>query len=175
MKPSYSLINFIKKYESLHDGDLHKIGVQPKSDPVGIWTEGYGRAMRKNGKWMTTEDYPTQADILPYATIKSEAEAEKALIEDLNKFSKQVMSRLDVDVTQSQFDALCSHSYNCGFSSTLYKLVNTKASEDKLKNWFTTKYITAQGVFLKGLQFRRNDEWEMFSKGDYKREYKISV
>ena len=38
-------VDLIKHFESLHDGDLHKIGLQPKMDSVGIWTCGYGRAM----------------------------------------------------------------------------------------------------------------------------------
>jgi GH24 family phage-related lysozyme (muramidase) len=32
-------------YESLNDGDLTLIGLQPKMDCCGIWTEGWGHAM----------------------------------------------------------------------------------------------------------------------------------
>ena len=46
MRTSIVGINLIKEFESLHDGDLSKIGIQPKMDPIGIWTEGYGKAMR---------------------------------------------------------------------------------------------------------------------------------
>jgi len=35
-----NLIKLIVRYESLHDGDLKQIGLQPKMDPIGIWTEG---------------------------------------------------------------------------------------------------------------------------------------
>ncbi len=38
-------IKLIKKFESLHDGDLKVIGLQPKLCPAGIWTVGYGRAL----------------------------------------------------------------------------------------------------------------------------------
>lgn len=31
-----NLIKLISHYESLHDGDLKMIGLQPKMDPVGI-------------------------------------------------------------------------------------------------------------------------------------------
>lgn len=34
-----------KHFESLHDGDLTIIGLQPKMCPAGIWTEGYGNAI----------------------------------------------------------------------------------------------------------------------------------
>ena len=39
------MIKLISKYEGLHDGDLKEIGLQPKMDPVGIWTEGWGHAI----------------------------------------------------------------------------------------------------------------------------------
>jgi lysozyme len=46
MKTSNVGIQLIQEFESLHDGDLTMIGLQPKMDPIGIWTEGYGHAMR---------------------------------------------------------------------------------------------------------------------------------
>ena len=39
MKTSQKGINLIKYFESLHDGDLTEIGLQPKMCPAGIWTE----------------------------------------------------------------------------------------------------------------------------------------
>ena len=48
MKTSNIGIELIKEFESLHDGDLSIIGLQPKMCPAGIWTEGYGHAMRDN-------------------------------------------------------------------------------------------------------------------------------
>lgn len=33
------LEQLIKHYESLHDGDLSAIGLQPKMDCLGIWTD----------------------------------------------------------------------------------------------------------------------------------------
>jgi lysozyme len=38
MKTSNVGIQLIQEFESLHDGDLTMIGLQPKMDPVGIWT-----------------------------------------------------------------------------------------------------------------------------------------
>lgn len=176
MEPSKQIVNFIKAYESLHDGDLTKIGLQPKLDPVNIWTEGYGRVVRgSDGKMLKYPQYKTIDSVIPFSTIKTEQDAEKALSEDLLEFSKGVLKRIKVPVTQYQFDALLSHSYNCGFSETLYSLVNSKASDKDLKNWFTTKYITAQGIKLRGLQYRRNDEWEIWKNINYDREYKLSV
>ncbi|MDR6527433.1 GH24 family phage-related lysozyme (muramidase) [Chryseobacterium rhizosphaerae] len=38
MRTSQRGIDLIKEFESLHDEDLKKPGLQPKMDPVGIWT-----------------------------------------------------------------------------------------------------------------------------------------
>ena len=45
MAISKNAIDLIKHYESLHDGNLKEIGIQPKMDPVGIWTIGWGHAI----------------------------------------------------------------------------------------------------------------------------------
>ena len=71
---------------------------------------------------------------------------------------------MKVDVKQNEFDALVSHTYNTGGSTTLFRLVNAKADKDKIKNWFTTKYITANGKRLKGLVIRRQKEWLLYNK-----------
>ena len=172
---SESIKQFIKQYETLHDGDLSIIGLEPKLDGAGIWTEGWGKAMRRNGKFMTVKDYPTLNSILPYRTIKNEAQAELELVKKLNEISHGVRKRLKVPVTQNQFDALVSHAYNCGYSQTLYTLINSRAKESSIKKWFTTKYISSGGVKLRGLQYRRNDEYEIWLGINYKREYNISI
>jgi len=176
MEPSREILEFIKEFESLHDGDLSKIGLQPKLDPIGIWTEGWGSVMRDSkGKMMKVDKYPTLESVLPFARIHTIEEADADLEKTAKEKGKGVLKRLKVEVSQNQFDALVSHAYNCGFSSTMYKLVNERASESEIKNWFTTKYVTAGGVYLRGLQFRRNDEFEVWKGLNYKREYKISI
>jgi GH24 family phage-related lysozyme (muramidase) len=39
-----------------------------------------------------------------------------------------------------------------------------EADKDKIKNWFLTKYITANGKVLQGLKNRRLKEWELYNK-----------
>jgi len=46
MKISKQGIELIKFFESLHDGNLSKIGLQPKLCPANIVTIGYGRALK---------------------------------------------------------------------------------------------------------------------------------
>lgn len=163
MKTGKLGIKLIKEFESLHDGDLKKIGLQPKMDPIGIWTEGYGRAMRdKKGNFLKGIGNKLLAE--KSATINTEAQAEKALIEDLVSRELQVVRKIKIPITQNQFDALVSHVYNTGGSDTLFKLINQKAPEQQIYKWFTTKYITAGGKQLAGLVRRRKAEADLFYK-----------
>ena len=60
LKTSKSGKDIIKYYEGLHDGNLKKIGLQPKMCPAGIWTVGWGYALvnKSTGKWLRgREDY----------------------------------------------------------------------------------------------------------------------
>lgn len=163
MKTSKIGIDLIKSFESLHDGDLTKIGLQPKMCPAGVWTEGYGRAMRdKKGnfiKGIANKD-------LAYAniTIRTVHDAEKALIEDLNSFELIVLRKIKQPLNQNQFDAMVSHSYNTGGSATLFNLINSKAPNDKIKFWFENKYISSNGKVLNGLKRRRKAESDLFFK-----------
>lgn len=163
MKINNEGIKLIKDFESLHDGDLSIIGLQPKMDPVGIWTEGYGRAMKdKNGNFIKGIKNKDLAYSL--ITIKTELEALKALSEDLIPREKIVLKNLRIPINSNQFSALVSYVYNTGGSSTLYKLINNKASDKEIRNWFETKYITADGKTLPGLIRRRKAEADLYFK-----------
>lgn len=154
-------INLIKHFESLHDGDLSVIGLQPKMDSIGIWTEGWGRAMRDSkGDFIKGK---AKKD-LAYSriTIRTEDEANIALIEDLKKREDYVNRRLKVKLNQNQFDAVVSHTYNTGGSDTLFKLINTQASDKKIRDWFEKHYITASGVIQNGLIRRRKAEADLY-------------
>lgn len=157
MKTSKTGINLIKNFEGLHDGDLKKIGLQPKRCPAGIWTEGYGRAMRDlKGNFIKGSE-------MPKPTITTEAQAEQYLYEDAQVFESIVMRKLKVKVNQNQFDALVSHTYNTGGSDTLFKLINRKAPIDQIKKWWLNKYVTGAGVQLKGLVERRKIEFNLYT------------
>lgn len=163
MRTSKVGLDLIKEFESLHDGDLKKIGLQPKMCPAGIWTEGYGRAMRdKNGNFIKGE---AKKD-LAYAriTIHNAVEAEKALLEDLIVYERIVATKIKKELNQNQFDALVSYVYNTGGSNTLYTLINNNNSKETIYNWFTTKYISANGIKLAGLIRRRKAEANLYFK-----------
>lgn len=155
MKTSDIGLSLIKHFEGLHDGDLKTIGLQPKKCPAGIWTMGYGTAMRdKNGNFL-------KGNVMPKSTL-TEKEAEELLAKTLEVFENIVMRKIKILIKQNQFDALVSHTYNTGGSDTLFKLVNQKAPSDQIKKWFETKYITGGGKKLNGLIARRKAESKLF-------------
>lgn len=163
MITSYKGLNLIKKWEGIHDGDLKQIGLQPKMDPVGIWTEGYGRAMRKpDGNF--AKDIKDKKWAYDNITISSEKEAEEALKVDIRPVERLVISKIKVPLNQNQFDALVTLFYNIGFSTTLTKLINSKASKSTIYDWWTTHYVTGQGnpKPLPGLVERRKEEATLF-------------
>lgn len=156
MKTSQIGIDLIKYFESLHDGNLKEIGLQPKKDPVGIWTEGYGHAMRDNKcnflKGKTT----------PISDVTNEEQAEWLLRKDLESFELLVIRKLKRTVKQNEFDALVTFVYNCGVSQTLFEMVNSK--NPLLKSWWVSHYITGQGnpKPLNGLIARRKAECKLY-------------
>ena len=116
-------------------------------DGGGVLTIGYGH----------TKNVYSGQSITP-------ARAEQLLREDLTEFEKTINNAVTVPLTQSQYDALVSFSFNVGSgafrSSTLLRLLNggdyTGAS-DQLNRW---KFDN--GVIVAGLLNRRVDEINQF-------------
>ena len=157
-------LDIIKFYESLHDGNLKKIGLQPKLCPAGVWTEGYGRAMRgKDGNFLTGKN-TTQEQAEKLATIHTIEQAEKALLEDTKIFSDRIRNFFKVEISENMFSSLVSFAYNLGENSlrtsTLLKKINSKdfkgASEEFIR-WNKSK-----GKVLAGLTARRLSEKNLF-------------
>ena len=164
MNYSQTGLSLTKHYETLHDGDLSKIGLQPKKDPAGIWTVAYGHALFFMGK--PVKDISIVQKVFPHLLDMDIPGAEKLLQnEDIPHVENLVRTKLKVPVLQWQYDALIDHTYNCGYSETLYSLVNSKAPLDKINDWFLNHYITVDGKVLKGLQYRRKSEWILYSTG----------
>jgi lysozyme len=156
MKTSKIGIDLIKHFEGLHDGNLKEIGLQPKKCPAGIWTEGYGSAMRDSkGNFL-------KGATMPKSTITTESQAVELLQKDLKTFELIVLRKVKAPLKQNEFDALVSHTYNTGGSGTLFKLINENAPDDQIKTWFETKYIMGGGKVLNGLIQRRKAESKLF-------------
>lgn len=77
---------------------MKKPGLQPKMDPVGIWTEWYGRAMR-NDKGNFLKGAGNKATAEKSATIHTEKEAKEALKQDLQVYENIVAKKINVAIT----------------------------------------------------------------------------
>jgi lysozyme len=171
MKISSQGISLIKHFESLHDGDLSQIGLQPKMDPLGIWTVGYGHALKVDGEFLRGEaDKEKAYTMFPNLT---EEKACELLDQDCNERECQV-ERLDLNLSQNEFDALVSFVYNVGFrnlyNSSLLKFVSSADwSEEDIKWAFSLWNKGRENGILKvlpGLTKRRKSEAELFLTGN---------
>ncbi|HCR78007.1 MAG TPA: muraminidase [Chryseobacterium sp.] len=143
MKTSQKGINLILSFEGF--------SAKPYLDSAGIPTIGYGNTYYPGGKKVTMKD--------PSITKEKGAELFASV---LPTYEKIVSGKIKIQLTQNQFDALVSHTYNTGGSDTLFSLINKKADTESIRNWFTTKYTTAGGKVLNGLIRRRKAEADLF-------------
>jgi lysozyme len=117
---------------------------------ANVPTIGYGNTYYPNGIKVKLGDKISQE------------QAEELLKDILKKFEAIVNRKLKVKVSQNQFDALVSHTYNTGGSDTLFRLINNGANDTEVRTWIETRYITANGVKLKGLIRRRKAESDLY-------------
>lgn len=141
MQISEKGIVLIKQFEGLR--------LQSYLCSANVWTIGWG----------STEMYGAKVKKGDVLTIE---EAEQLLKYDIKKFEDLVNKRISINITQNQFDALVSHSFNTGGSDTLFYMINTKEDKRKIREWFENTYITAQGELLRGLVNRRLAESNLF-------------
>lgn len=164
MKTSNKGIEIIKHFESLNDGDLNKIGLQPKRDCGGYMTVGWGHCLIKEDGSYCLNITDVERYFSEYLSI-DELFAEELLRQDLIKVERQIDS-LGLQLNQNQFDALVSFAFNVGFGnllkSTLLKriknIVNQPSIEACLTMWNKSKQIT-----LKGLTLRRQAESNLYN------------
>lgn len=142
MKTSQKGINLIAKYEGCR--------LEAYKDPVGVWTIGYGHTANVRSGQVITK-----------------AQAEDLLRDDLSKFEAYVSKYVKIALSQSQFDALVSFTYNVGAgnlkSSTLLKKLNSgdyAGAANEFPRW-----NKAGGKVLNGLVKRRAEEQQLFLSG----------
>ncbi|HEO9917528.1 phage lysozyme family protein [Enterobacter roggenkampii] len=121
-------------------------------DSVGVWTIGYGWTKPVDGK-------PIRAGM----TINQET-AERLLKTGLVSYESDVSRLVKVGLTQGQFDALVSFTYNLGArslsTSTLLRKLNAgdyAGAADEFLRW-----NKAGGKVLNGLTRRREAERALF-------------
>lgn len=139
MKTSQIGINLIKSYESLR--------LEAYRCPAGIHTIGYGHTAGVR-----------RGDVI------DQQRADQLLGEDLRKF-EAVVNRECPDVTQNQFDALVSFTFNCGerafCRSTLLKCIKANPAGANIRYEFS-RWNKAGGTVLAGLIRRRKAEADLY-------------
>ncbi len=141
MKVSQSGIDLLKYFEGLK--------LQSYLCPGNVWSIGWG-ATQIYGKKVKEGD-----------VISIEC-AEDLLFHNIQKFENLVNEKINVNISQNQFDAIVLHSFNTGGSDTLFDLINKRESLEKIREWIENTYITANGIILNGLIDRRKKEANLY-------------
>ena len=132
-----------------HEG----VRLDPYQCPAGLWTVGVGHLIG-NGKSLP-EDWNKKF------TMK---EVDNILADDLIRFENGINRLTSVSLTQGQFDALVSFSFNVGLgnyqASTLRAKLN-RGDYEGASNEFP-KWRRGGGRVLPGLVKRRADERNLF-------------
>jgi lysozyme len=142
-------VKLIQHFESClhpHEGKYRAYRCPANCLTIG-WghTNHHGRQFNEHARWTAEE-------------------CDEAFVEDMAGFERDVRAAVTVPLTDYQFSALVSFTYNVGISnlkkSTLLKLVNQgkfNAVALEFKKW-----NKANGKVMKGLTRRRNSEAIMF-------------
>lgn len=166
LKPM-SAIEIIKHYESLHDGDLKAVGLQPKVCPAGFITAGWGRVIRDSKGRMLEDNLRDWATANKVAGTITEAIAEAWLREDISEVQAAILREVKVTLQPHQIAALVSFVYNVGIgnfrTSTMLKLINAGNFKDVFPQFM--RWVNSGGKKLNGLICRRKTEAEMWSSG----------
>lgn len=150
MKTTPQGIDFIKQFEGFR--------TMPYQDIAGLWTVGYGHLMK-----------PGDGTVVGSPITMGQATA--LLAKDLST-AETAVNNCGVSLTQNEFDALVSFTYNCGvgafnMSSTKKDLIagNKQKAADEMLLWNKAKDPkTGQLVVSQGLDRRRHAERELFLK-----------
>lgn len=123
--------------------------------PANVWTIGWGNTFYEDGSKVIEGDLITQE------------RADELFKNILDKFSKKAKSLIKKDLTDNQFSALVSFSYNVGTgnlaSSTLLKKVNVDPLDNTIESEFL-KWNKANKKVLNGLTRRRQAEADLYLK-----------
>jgi lysozyme len=141
MKTSQVGLALIKHYEGFYS--------KPYRCPAGLWTVGYGHLINDG------RNLPVDCN-----RVFSIGEINALLIADLKRFERGVALYCPVQLTQNQFDALVSFSFNLGLGTLQRSTVRQKINRGDFKGAAKVllQYNKAGGKVLKGLDLRRKDE-----------------
>lgn len=135
-----------------HEG----VRTKPYRCPAGLWTVGVGHLI---GDGRSLPDSWNRTFTLE--------EVYDLLASDVARFEQGVTRLITYPLTQNQFDALISFSFNLGLGclqrSTIRSALNRGDKVAAMES--LRKYNKAGGKVLKGLDNRRKDEEALFNRG----------
>jgi lysozyme len=147
MRVSAKCIEMIKHHEGVR--------YEPYRCPAGLWTVGVGHLIG-DGKTLPPD----------WKRKFSTQEVDSILAADLRRFERGVLRLCPVPLTQGQFDALVSFSFNVGLGalqrSTLRMKTNRGEKESAAKEF--SKWTKGGGRVLPGLVKRRKDEATLYRR-----------
>jgi len=155
MQLSENGFKIIKNFEGLR--------LSAYRDAAGVWTIGYGSTRYHDGK-----------PIKPGDQLASEAQADALFANTLGQYEDTVNRYVKVPLTQNQFDALVSFTYNEGTGalqeSTLLVKLNEKNYAEAAAHFLAWDKITdpktGQKVVCDTLVQRRREESQLFMQPD---------
>ena len=156
MQTSLKAIKLIKHHEGVR--------FRPYLCPARLHTVGVGHVLYPEQGKLKIDDrdgFPLRPEDDRKFTMD---EVDAILAADLQRFERGVEKFVSVALTQGEFDALVSFSFNVGLGtlqrSTLRAKLNRNDKDGAADELL--KYCLAGGKILKGLQNRRIDERAMF-------------
>ena len=145
---SSKCVELVKKFEGLS----LKAYPDPATggEPITI---GYGSTRYANG------------DKVKLGEIVTMQEAERLLVNDLERRCKAIIGWLPEQINQNQIDAVVSFAYNCGVGafekSTLRKMIWDKPNDPAIREQFM-KWVRGGGKIMPGLVKRRKAEADLY-------------
>ena len=143
MKTSVSGVELIKEFEGFR--------TMPYKDIVGQWTVGYGHLL-------------IPGDGCALGSPITMGQATSILVNDLYKAEQAINQAVKVSLTQNQFDALVSFTFNLGVNalgtSTLLKLLNEGNYQEASEQF--ARWDHAGTVEVASLKQRRLKEAALF-------------
>jgi lysozyme len=148
--------------------------ISPKGVKLIEDSEGFEPEMYHDSAGLPTIGYGTLIDTieeqyLMTATITKD-EALALLLKEMTGMEKQLNVMLSgVDITQNQYDALCSFVYNLGIGalrqSTLFRKLKVNPNDPTIEYEFT-RWCHCDGEVLVGLVIRRQKEADLYFSHD---------
>ena len=156
MKVSAKTIKMIKHHEGVRQ--------KPYKCPAKLWTIGVGHVMYPEQGKLPLDQRDGFAIKIEDFRIFSMEEVDAILRRDLDRFERGVEKFCPVPLTQGQFDALVSFSFNCGLGTLQRSSIRQKVLRGDMAGAAEAflLYTIGGGKVLKGLVNRRNDERAVF-------------